>query len=211
MKQHLRLFLKNERAATAAEFSLVLPLALIFMLGMIDVGRFMWTVNRAEKATQMGTRFAVVTAPVPSGIVDYSFTPTIDIGENVPASAYGTATCGFTPSVPAKATDTASCTCTTGICPWPVGANNDAFTKVYDRMKLFLPEVGKQHIKIDYSPSGLGYAGDPTGSDIYPVVTVRLQGFTFKPITTLLFNISTPTPTVSTSLTMEDAVGSASN
>ena len=44
---------------------MVLPLLLLFIFGIIDVGRLMWTWNRAEKATQMGARFAVVTDMVP--------------------------------------------------------------------------------------------------------------------------------------------------
>jgi len=59
---------RETRGGSAAEFALVLPLLLIFLFGIIDVGRLMWTWNRAEKATQMGVRYAVVTDPVPEGL-----------------------------------------------------------------------------------------------------------------------------------------------
>ena len=208
MTGRLRLFGRDEGAATAAEFALVLPLALAFLLGMIDVGRFMWTLNKAEKATQMGARFAIVTAPVPSGLAGYDYTASITAGLPVPASAYGTMTCGTTTALGAE-----TCVCAAGgqPCPWGSAVAAGKFNLIYDRMQAMLPELQRQHVKIDYAPSGLGYAGDPIGPDIYPVVTVRLQDFKFKPITTLLFNISTPTPTVSYSLTMEDGVGVASN
>lgn len=52
---------------------MVLPLLLILLLGVIDVGRLMWTWNRAEKATQMGVRYAVATDMVPNGLAAYSF------------------------------------------------------------------------------------------------------------------------------------------
>ena len=52
--------LKNaELGATAAEFAMVLPIVILFLLGTIDVGRLMWTWNKAEKATQFGARYAV--------------------------------------------------------------------------------------------------------------------------------------------------------
>ena len=42
----------NRSGASAAEFALVLPILLILLLGIIDAGRWLWTYNRAEKATQ---------------------------------------------------------------------------------------------------------------------------------------------------------------
>jgi Flp pilus assembly protein TadG len=59
---------RDQSAATAAEFALVLPLLLIFLFGVIDAGRWMWAYNQAEKATQMGARMAIVTDYVSSSI-----------------------------------------------------------------------------------------------------------------------------------------------
>lgn len=63
----------DENGGPAAEFALVLPVALLFLAGIIDVGRYMWTYNEAEKATQMGVRYAVATDAVASGLAEYSF------------------------------------------------------------------------------------------------------------------------------------------
>ena len=63
----LRAFLRDGRGASAAEFALVLPLFLLFLLGTVDAGRYIWTVNEAEKATQIGARWAVATQLIPGG------------------------------------------------------------------------------------------------------------------------------------------------
>ena len=54
--------------AIGAEFALVFPTLLLFLLGIIDVGRYMWSINQLEKATQIGARMAVVTDMIPGGL-----------------------------------------------------------------------------------------------------------------------------------------------
>ena len=68
MSGKLEAVIRCEKAASAAEFALVLPLLLILLFGTIDAGRFLWAMNRAEKATQMGARYAIVTDPVSTGL-----------------------------------------------------------------------------------------------------------------------------------------------
>ncbi len=58
---------RDRRGASAAEFALVLPLLLLLLFGIIDAGRFLYETNRAEKATQMGARYAIVTNVIPAG------------------------------------------------------------------------------------------------------------------------------------------------
>ena len=55
----VRAFMRETGAAGAAEFALILPLFLLFLLGIIDAGRYAWAFNQAEKATQVGARWAV--------------------------------------------------------------------------------------------------------------------------------------------------------
>ena len=54
-----------------------------------------------------------------------------------------------------------------------------------------------------------GYAGDPNGIEISPLVTVRVQNLTFSPL--MLFGGNVSLPDFSYSLTMEDANGNSSN
>ena len=54
---------RHERGSSAAEFALILPIFILFLLGMIDVGRWVWSFSELEKATQTGARWAVATCP----------------------------------------------------------------------------------------------------------------------------------------------------
>ena len=65
--------LMGDQRGSVAEFALVLPLAMLFMLGTIDAGRYLYEVNQLEKATQMGARFAVVTNPVAQELTAESY------------------------------------------------------------------------------------------------------------------------------------------
>lgn len=190
---------RNEDGSSAAEFALVLPLLLLFLFGIIDAGRFAWEYNRAEKATQVGARFAAVTDPVAPALYAYDFTTAgLNPGDPINTSALGTITC-----------TSATCTCS-GSCPTGTGATGGAWTQVLARMRQIDPIISASNLRIQYKDSGLGYAGDPNGMDIVPIVTVSLSGMQFKPITTLLF-LTVTMPDFHTSLTAEDSSGSQSN
>jgi Flp pilus assembly protein TadG len=199
-----RRLLKNERAASAAEFALVLPLLILLLFAIIDSGRFMWEWNRAEKATQMGARFAVVTAPVLNGLDNsYSFSISggIPAGSPVPTSSFNTATC-----------DNATCSCLPGggFCS-TTSRNAAAFTAIRTRMSGFYPQIADANVQVVYQNIGLGFAGDPDGSDVSPLVTVKLRSMSFHPISCLVFGCSISMPDFSASLTAEDLSGSVSN
>ncbi len=52
----------NARGATTVEFALVLLMFLMFLLGVTDFARLLFTFNAATEATRAGARFAVVCA-----------------------------------------------------------------------------------------------------------------------------------------------------
>ena len=184
----------------AAEFSLVLPFLILILFGMIDTGRYMWEYNKAEKATMMGARFAVVTNPVDSDLVTTNYVGTggLTQGDPIPASAFGLVTCTST-----------SCTCTTSPCP---GLTRDgtAFTNIVNRMKLMNPDITEAKVQVQYGSSGLGYAGDPNGMEVAPLVTVKLTNLQFRPLSFLMLTNVTM-PDFATTLTSEDSDGTASN
>jgi Flp pilus assembly pilin Flp len=187
-----RHFWRDRSGASAAEFALVLPLLILFLLGTIDVGRLMWTWNRAEKATQMGVRLAVVTDPVANGLKTYSYSvdDTVPQGDVVPPDKFGGIACTST-----------SCTCVSN-CPFGTTHDATAFNLILDQMDNFMAEITAPSVVIDYSYSGLGFAGDPNGPDVAPLVTVSLTGVQFSPI--FLFGaVTLNLPAFSATLTME--------
>jgi len=195
--------LSDQTASTAAEFAMVLPLLLLLMIGLVEAGRFMWTCNRAEKATQMGVRYAVATDIVPAGLVGYSFAVSggIPQGDPIPQSSFGGASCESN-------SGTVTCTCT-GTCPDLGTANSTAFNDIVARMRLFMPELTADNVKVDYTYSGLGYAGDPNGIDVAPLVKVSLRNVLFH--ARLLAGLNITLPAFSAALTLEDGQGSVAN
>jgi hypothetical protein len=196
----LRRLIRAERASIGAEFALVLPIVLLFLLGIIDVGRFMWTWNRAEKATQMGVRYAAVTDMVDTGMASYDFYPSVERGEPIPDDAFGVATC-----------NSAGCTCTTDPCPGLGTFSTAAFNDVVARMQIFMGEIQPDNVTIEYRYSGLGYSGDPSGPDVNPLITITLSGVSFKPALGWLLGVSIALPSFASTLSMEDGSGTDSN
>jgi Flp pilus assembly protein TadG len=191
--------------AAGAEFALVLPLLLILLFGIIDGGRFAWEYNRAEKATQMGARMAVVTDVISTGLRDNTYVgmnvggTTLKGGDTIPVGALGTITC-----------TSSTCSCSGACTGITTGRNAAAFTNLVNRMKQFKPDIAEANVRVLYRGSGLGYAGDPNGVEMSPLVTVELTGLQFRPTTSLML-ATIAMPSFATTLTAEDGVGSVSN
>lgn len=200
----IRDFIRDERGL-AAEFALVLPLLLLFILGTIDVGIYAWRINQGEKATQMGARFAAVTNPIADSLMSASYVNVsvggtlITQGDRIPAGALGLLTCNNT-----------SCTCTTAPCPG-TAFSNAAFAALSTRMKQIMPTIADSNIVVEYSGSGLGFAGDPNPPEIAPIITVKLDNMTHTPIAFSPFGATVNLPDFAYSITAEDASGTASN
>lgn len=192
--------LRDCQGASAAEFALVLPLLIVLLLGMIDSGRFMWEYNQAEKATQMGVRYAVVTDTVlGAGFRDYSFALSDNIlaGDPVPAAQFSVASC-----------TSSGCNCTGGAVCSAISHDSEAFNRIVERMKIFYPQLQPENVRVEYRNVGLGFAGDPNGPDVAALVTVSLTGTSFQPLSTMMLGKNVTMPDFRAALTLEDGVGS---
>jgi hypothetical protein len=78
-------------------------------------------------------------------------------------------------------------------------------------MRSVYPGVQDANIIVEYRGSGLGFAGDPNGPDIAPLITVRLQNMQYTPVTLSPLGTTVNLPDFAYSLTSEDASGTASN
>ena len=196
----LRAFVRDPRGAVAAEFAMVVPIMIIFLLGILDVGYYAWAINRGEKATQMGARWAVATNMVPSDLAAYSFATSggVPQGTTVPAADFPGVTCTST-----------GCTCK-ATCGFGLTRDADAFNAIVGRMQDFKGSIAPENVQIDYDYSGLGYAGDPNGPDVAPIVTVSLVNMEHRPLYGLLIG-SVDLPDFAYSLTSEDGEGTYSN
>jgi Flp pilus assembly protein TadG len=201
----IRRLASDHTAATAAEFAMVVPLLILFIFGIIDVGRLMWEWNQAEKATQMGVRFAVVTTIVPTGLGDFDFTTLSGVLQGAPVSS------AIFPGVSCTGTaSTATCTCK-GTCSFPTTANATAFNNIVARMNRIDSRITAPNVVVDYDPSGLGFAGNPNGPDVAPIITVNIRNMQFQPLLGQIFGATINMPGFAASLTMEDGAGTVSN
>ena len=194
-------FLRDTRAASAAEFAIVLPLLLIVLFGTIDVGRYAWSLAMSEKATQTGARFAVTTDMVVSGLNSYSFATSGGVPQGTPVDAA---------TFPGVSCDNSGCTCL-GTCSFPTTADNAAFTRLVTRMADINPDITASNVVVTYAWSGLGFAGDPNGPDVAPLTTVSLRNLQFTPFTAFIWNGAVNLPQFDYTLSMEDGSGTASN
>ena len=216
MRRPASTFLRSATGAAATEFALVLPIALLFFFGIIDAGRYVWTMSEMEKAVQMGTRYAVATRVVPGGLKSMDFTDLdcgsggLQAGDRICRDGLGTITC-------TKSGSTVTCGCTesalgSGTCPGDSSGDAAAFDDIVHRMRVVQPGIGPGNVTVSYSGSGIGYVGDPATdddgndlSDASPVVTVQIQSMSMRMM--LLLGGAVQLPSFSYSQTLEDGDG----
>lgn len=198
---------RRDESGLAAEFMLVLPLLILFVLGTFEAGMYAWRINQVEKATQFGARFAAVTNPVASNLTSQSLVNAtigsvlVEQGDRIPALDFSIVC------------DDTNCSCTGTDCSYTGTAtyNSTAFGNIADRMRLIDPMIQNSHVEVEYASAGLGYAGDPNGPDLVTIITVTVSGLPFNGPILSAFGIDFSLPDFTYSLTAEDASGTVSN
>ena len=120
-----RLFLPRQRQGSAAiEYAFILPVLLLFVLGIMDTGRLIWTYATIARAAEAAARCAAVdtvTCATTSSTQNYAVTQAY--GLNITAAA-------FTPSTAACGSRVAVTYAFQFVIPWtgvsPYGAANTA-------------------------------------------------------------------------------------
>ena len=144
---------------------------------------------------------------IASDLIAYSFAVQggLTQGTVVPQSAFPGVHCV------GSSAGTPTCTCMTanGTCGFAMTANATAFSDLLSRVQQIYPSITASNLNIDYTWSGLGFAGDPNGPDVAPIVTVSLQNMSFPML--FMLGTSASLPTSRYSMTLEDGQGTASN
>ncbi len=171
----MRSFRADVRGGTAVEFAIVVLLFVTLIFGALEFSRALWAWNQATKATQMGVRLAVVSEIVADGLQNFD----------------GLAFVGNGNPVPVTAVDPNPVVCTSTGCSGYGPKNDAAFDAIVTRMQLASPQIQPGNVIVEYRHIGLGFSGNPIGSDIAPAVTIRLQGMQFNFVTPALAGIAT--------------------
>jgi Flp pilus assembly protein TadG len=89
MRNTLRHFIGNRRAATAVEFALVSPIFLIMIIGIFEMGRAMWIKSSLQYAVEETTRYAIVnTSATTTELSNYALAELSDIGMNITGASF---------------------------------------------------------------------------------------------------------------------------
>lgn len=200
--------LLSDQKGMAAEFALILPTFLLLMLGTIDIGFYAYQVNAAEKATQIGARWAAVTDPVAQELATETYVNQTINGVNI-GQGDRLPLADFTIVCTAAGT---GCACTGNDClRGSYTRDGDAFNRLATRIRQIHPAIQDNNIQVEYSGSGLGFAGDPNGPEAAPLITVRLTNMSYRSIILSPLGSSVGLPDFAYSMTAEDGDGTTSN
>jgi Flp pilus assembly protein TadG len=164
---------RDPSGAAAVEFGLVGGIFILMLMGLMEFGTVFWQWNQATKALQLGVRLAAVSDPVSSDLKTMTgVSGTVEEGDPMP---YFQRICSG-----------ASQTCSNGtydagsMRTLVYGRGNTACpttTQRYPAMCQLFPRIRPENVVVEYTHTGLGFAGRPGGP--VPSITLRLTGLEF--------------------------------
>lgn len=189
----IKKFTLSRLGTTSVEFAIVTSAFLLLLFGIFDFGRIFWVWNSAAQATERGARLAVVSDIVPSGLQNFDCL--------IAANGNG-ALC------PVSAVSPNPVICTVSGCNGYGPLNATAFNNIVTEMQKHSADIQPANVQIEYRHIGMGLSGNPFGSDIAPMVTVKLQGMIFDFVVPGFSGLtSINLPEFKTTLTGEDNSG----
>jgi Flp pilus assembly pilin Flp len=210
MKMFWRCLIRDQRGISSVEFALVATVFFMMIFGIVDFSRAMWEWNAAAKATQAGVRYAVVSDIVSIDYKEFSgLSIGLNSGEKVPVKDAG----GNNVIAPIFCSDSDPGAGLAIGCGTSLGglaaakADAVAFLAIVVQMQKMDDRIEAHNVVIEYRHIGLGFAGNPVGPDVDPLVTVKLRDMEFDFITpgfTGIFTLNLPD--FAASLTGEDHV-----
>lgn len=189
-------FLRDDRAATMVEFSLIAPLLFIMTIGAVDFGAVFYQFQALNVATGMAARMAATRGPVITGIPDCGVGVTGAAGTYCSqingSKTWGPRTCSGSATAPTPALTGAAC-------------NTTLMNRILTEMRRVYPPLTINNLNVTYGPSGLGFVG--LGKPV-PTVTVTVSGVNANFIVISAFGLNAITlPPFTTTLTAEDLSG----
>lgn len=164
-------FLREDSGITLVEALLVMPIVLLMITTMVELGAAMYQWNLSVKAVHIGARHASVSTPL-VGRATYNTEMESDwtgINEGDPTpSTVLTVSCGAGTTACETAEINRLLTGGDGVCGG--GSPRVGMCDV-------APWIGSNNVLVTYSRTGLGYVGRPFGA--VSTVTVELQNLTF--------------------------------
>jgi hypothetical protein len=164
---------RDASGAVAVEFGLVGSMFIVMLFGLMEFGTALWQWNQASKALQLGVRLATVSDPVSSDLKTMTgVSGTVEEGDPMP---YYQRICSG-----------ASKTCSGGtfdekalqtLLYGPGNTSCPTTTQRFPAMCQLFPRVRPENVIVEYTHTGLGFAGRPGGP--LPTITVRLVGLDF--------------------------------
>jgi len=203
-RRNILRFLADDTGAAAVEFALVSIMFLGLMVGTIDISRLLWEVNSCKAATRAAARYLAVQPPASQDLVNFDAVSKLSMyaGESIPASAVAKHTCTST-----------GCSCSgAGYCG-ATTLNSTTWNAMLTYMQGHYAGIQATNVVVVYTPVGLGFAGNPYGPDVEPLITVRICQSTdtgctpmqFAPGVLQAFGVSPfNVPAVASSLSGED-------
>ena len=154
MRRFLRRFHRSERASTAVEAALIMPVMIFFTFGIIEFAMVMFDMNRANDATQRGVREMAIQTPVPdlADLTDLDTTPVTCTGDG------GTGV-----------------SCDNGATV----ASANSFNEMVTTMQLIYPGLASDNVTVTYGDTtGIDDDVERPGVNT-PLITVGLTGLSY--------------------------------